>query len=87
MDLGDSELKAKLLEKLARRRCWHNRHTSFEDSIKRGFKAKYHKRLKNIAKELVKENILLSWRTGYGKRISLNHERSEEIKRIIGELI
>jgi len=83
MDLSDCELKAAFISKLARRRCWHNKHTSFEDAIKKGFKPKYYHRLKAIAEELIKENLLLSWRTGYGKRVSLNDKRSEVIKRII----
>lgn len=83
MDLNDSELKAALLNKLARRRCWHNKHTSFENTIKKGFKPKYHNKLKKITRELIKENILLNWHTAYGERISLNHKRSQEIKRII----
>lgn len=83
MDLSDTALRAALLAKLARRRCWHNKHSSFEDVVKRGFKPKHHNRLKHIVQELIKENLLLCWHTGYGKRISLNPEKAHEIKTAI----
>ncbi|MDO8627061.1 MAG: hypothetical protein Q7K42_01220 [Candidatus Diapherotrites archaeon] len=81
-----SFIKAKLLFKLSRRRNWGNSHTAFDD-LKKGFKPKDHEFVNKIADELIKENFLLQKPTGYGLHVSLNHEKSKEIKEIIFEFL
>jgi len=79
-------VKARLVFKLARRRNWGNAHTAF-DNLKRGFKPNEHFLVKRAAEELVKENFLLKKPTGYGLHVSLNHEKAQEIKSLIFELL
>jgi len=79
-------IKARLLFKLARRRNRGNSHTAF-DNLKKGFKPKEHKLVKRAAEELIKENLLFKKPTSYGLHVSLNHERAEEIKQTIFELL
>lgn len=79
-------IKAKVLFKLARRRNWGNSHTAF-DNLKKGFKPKDHSLVKAAADELIKKNFLFKKPTGYGLHISLNHEKSKEIKQVIEKLL
>ena len=78
--------KARLLFKLARRRKWGGSHTAF-DNLKKGFKRHEQNLAKKAAEELVKENFLLRKPTGYGLHVSLNHEKAQEIKQKIFELL
>ena len=79
-------IKAKILFKLARRKNWGNSHTAF-DNLKKGFHPKEHGLVQGAAEELIKENLLFKKQTSYGLHVSLNHEKSPEIKQKIFELI
>ncbi|MBN2127381.1 MAG: hypothetical protein JW703_03235 [Candidatus Diapherotrites archaeon] len=79
-------VKARILFKLARRRNWGNSHTAFDD-LKKGFKPRDHNSVKEAAEELIKENYLFKKPTGYGLHVSLNHEKSKEIKEKIIKLL
>jgi hypothetical protein len=81
-----SLVKVKILFKLARRRNWGNSHTAF-DELKKGFKSKDYKLVKKAGEELIKENYLFKKPTSYGLHVSLNHEKSKEIKKKISELL
>lgn len=85
MDYAET-IKAKLLFKLARRRNWGGSHTAF-DNLKRGFHPKDHNAVKAAAEQLIKDGFLLRKPTGYGLHISLNQQKSKEIKQIIYELL
>jgi hypothetical protein len=78
--------KAQILFKLARRKNWGNSHTAF-DNLKKGFKPNDYEVVKKAAEELIKENFLFRKPTGYGLQVSLNHEKAQEIKKIIFELL
>ena len=84
MDHAGELVRAKILFKLARRRNWGNSHTAF-DNLKKGFKPHEHGTVKTVAEALIKENLLLKKPTHYGLHISLNHNKAQEIKRIIRE--
>ncbi len=79
-------IKAKLLFKLARRRNWGGSHTAF-DNLRKGFKPKDHALVKTVAEDLIKENFLFKKPTSYGLHVSLNHEKAQEIKRIISDFL
>lgn len=79
-------VKARLLFKLARRRNWGGSHTAF-DNLKKGFKPREHEFVRKAAGELIKENLIFTKPTGYGLHVSLNHEKAQEIKQKIFELI
>lgn len=79
-------IKAKLLFKLARRRKWGGSHMAF-DNLKNGFKPRDHELVKEAAEDLVKQNLLFRKPTGYGLHVSLNHERAQEIKKIISDFL
>lgn len=79
-------IKAKLLFKLARRRNWGNSHTAF-GNLKKGFKPKDFELVEEAAEALIKENFLFRKPTSYGLHVSLNHNRSQEIKKIIADFL
>jgi hypothetical protein len=79
---SDDELKAMILHKLARRRKWGESHTAFEN-VAKGVPPHLKGRYKDLAVELIKDNIIIRKPTGYGLQISLNVKRSDEIKMMI----
>ena len=78
----EEEMKKALLRKLAKHGYWGGRHTSF-DNLHKGFPKHLTKEVRKIAKELIKENILLPKPTSYGLEVSLNPRMKAEIERII----
>lgn len=77
--VSDDELKASILHRLAKKRKWGESHTAFEN-VAKGVPSHLKGKLKDLAEELIKEGFIIKKPTGYGLQISLNVERSEEIK-------
>ncbi|MBI2079156.1 hypothetical protein HYT84_00195 [Candidatus Micrarchaeota archaeon] len=77
--VASDELKAMILHKLAKKRKWGESHTAFEN-VSKGVPPHLKGKLKDLAEELIKEGFLIPKPTSYGLQISLNIERSDEIK-------
>ncbi len=73
------DIRRSLLRKLVKHGYWGGRHTSF-DNLPKGFPSHLQKDVKKVAKELIKEGILLKKLTSYGLEVSLNPRRNREIK-------
>ena len=71
-----------LLRKLAKHGYWGGRRTSF-DNLPKGFPKHLHEEVKETAKQLIKENLLIGKPTGYGLEVYLNPRMKNEIERII----
>ncbi len=80
--VSNDELKAMILHKLAKKRKWGESHTAFE-TVAKGVPPHLKGKLKGLAEELIKEGFITPKPTGYGRHISLNVGKSEEIKSII----
>ncbi len=78
----DEELLSDIFLNLARINKWGKSHTSF-DNIVKGFPKHIRGEVKKAGKQAMKKGYLLSKPTGYGKEVSLNPERAEEIKELI----
>lgn len=81
--LSDDEIKASILFKLHKRGNWGGSHTSF-DNLKKGFKdaelGKHGaKRVDKLAKELIRQGLIIPKPTHYGLQVSLNPKQSEMI--------
>ena len=74
----DEEIKGKILHKLTRMGKFEHSHTSI-DNMPKGFPMDVRGRVKDMAKELKKEGILLSKRTSYGEEVSINSNKKEKI--------
>ena len=75
---ADEEIKGKILHKLTRLGKFSHSHTSI-DNLPKGFPPEIRKRVKDMARELEKENILFSKPTSYGKQVSVNPSQKEKI--------
>ena len=71
-------MKGKVLHKLTRLGKFSHSHTSI-DNLPKGFSPEIRKQVKEMAKELKKEGILLSKPTHYGEEVSINPEMKEKI--------
>jgi len=79
-------LKATILKKLKRRGKWGHAHTSL-DKLTSGIPKHLRGLAKDVAKELIKEGLLISKPTSYGLEVSLNPRRKAEIDKIIEEYL
>jgi len=78
----DEEIRKSLLRKLVYLRKWGGSHTSF-DNLPKGFPSHLRGEVKDIAKELIKKEFLLSKPTSYGIEVSLNPDKKKEIEELI----
>lgn len=75
-------VKAWILFKLMRHRYWGKKHTSFEN-LPKGRVKHLSSKIKNVGKELIKKELILSKPTHYGLEISLNPKKKKEIEKIV----
>ncbi|HLC67040.1 MAG TPA: hypothetical protein VJK52_05365 [Candidatus Nanoarchaeia archaeon] len=61
-------------------------HTAF-DNLRKGFPKELAGRVKSVAEELIKEQILFTKPTKYGLEISINPERSDRIMHYISAFL
>lgn len=80
--MGD-EIERALLRKLAKHGYWAGRHTSF-DNLHKGFPKHLANNVKEVARDLIKRNILIPKPTSYGLHVSLNPRMKDLIEEIIG---
>ena len=83
----EGQIRATILFKLHKRGNWGASHTAF-DNIKKGFNERdFGKRgtkiVDRIAKELVREGLIITKPTHYGMQVSLNPRQSERITAIM----
>jgi len=81
--LSDEQIKAIILFKLHKRGNWGGSHTAF-DNLKKGWKdadlGKHSKkRVEKLAKELVRQGLIIPKPTHYGLQVSLNPRKNESI--------
>ncbi len=80
-ELTDEEIKAHILFKLHWKGYWGGRHTALE-SIKKGIPKHLGGRYMEMARELMKEGLILGKPTAYGLQISLNPKQRDRIVEI-----
>jgi len=77
-EIADEEIKSHILFKLHWKKYWGGRHTALE-SVKKGIPKHLGGRYIDLAKELIKESLIISKPTSYGLQISLNPRFRQEI--------
>ena len=75
------EIVKSLLRKLLYLGKWGGSHTSI-DNLPKGFPKHLRGEIKDIAKELIKKEILISKPTSYGVEVSLNPQKKKEIEEL-----
>ncbi len=87
MEFNDKDkIKATMLYHLRRKKVIGGVHTHF-DTLKRGFPSHFGKEVEKIAKELIKQGLLVIKPTNYGLQVSLNKERVAEIEDFIKKVL
>ncbi len=81
-DLGDDDIVPWILDKLSRHGWWKAKHTSF-DNVPKGAPSHMRDKIKEAAKQLIKDGFINQKPTSYGLEISLNFDRKNEIFQII----
>jgi len=81
---NEENVKKFILKKLFIKGIWGAAHTSF-DNLPKSLPGHLRGLAKKVAKELIKDGLLLQKITSYGLEVSLNPRRAEEIKNIIKE--
>ena len=81
--LSDNQIKATILFKLYKRGNWGGSHTAF-DNLKKGFKEgelgkEGLKKMEKMAKELIRQGLIIPKATHYGLQVSLNPRQNEII--------
>ena len=80
------EIKATILYHLRRKKVIGGVHTPF-DTLKKGFPSHLGKDIDKIAKELVKEGLLITKSASYGLQVSLNKEKIDKIEEFIKRIL
>jgi hypothetical protein len=82
----NDEIKGKILHKMTRMGKFHHSHTSI-DNLPKGFPPEIRGRVKDMAKQLKKEGILLSKPTSYGEEVSINSAYRDKIMHYINKFL
>jgi hypothetical protein len=87
--LTEEQIRATILFKLHKRGNWGASHTAFEN-IKKGFSERDFgkhgtKTADKIARDLIREGLIVAKPTHYGMQISLNPRQNEKIISIMSE--
>ena len=81
MVVEQEEMIRSLLRKLVYLGKWGGNHTSM-DNLPKGFPKHLRGEIKEMAKELIKKEMLISKPTSYGVEISLNPKKKKEIEEL-----
>ena len=81
-DLGDEDIIPWILDKFSRHGWWKAKHTSF-DNIPKGTPPHMRDKIKEVAKQLIKDGFINQKPTSYGLEVNLNFDRKDEIFQII----
>lgn len=74
----NGQIKGKILHKLTRKGKFEHSHTAF-DNLQKSFPSDLKGKAKDMSNELIKEGILKLKKTSYGKQVSINVEKKNEI--------
>ena len=82
----EDKIKATLLYHLRRKKIIGGVHTHF-DTLKKGFPSHLGKDVDKIAKQLIKEEFIITKPTSYGLQVSLNKLKLKEIEEFILKIL
>ena len=82
----DGQIKGKILHKLIRKGKFEHSHTAIEN-LPKSFPPELKGRAREMSDGLIKENILHSKNTNYGKQVSINLDKKEKVMEYIDEFL
>ena len=80
--MNTNQIKGKILHKLSRKGKFQASHTSI-DNLPKGFPKEMRGIVKEVVKEMKKEQLLLTKPTHYGEEVSINLNKMDEVLRLI----
>jgi len=87
MNIADERvIRAKILHKLMRINKWEHSHTAIEN-LQKSFPKHLRGNVEKIVDELMREGLLHLKPTSYGKHVSLNILKKEEIEKMVSALV
>ncbi len=86
MEFDDDKIKATILYNLRRKKVIGGVHTHF-DTLKRGFPSHLGKDINKIARQLIRQGLILTKPTSYGLQVSLNKNKLKEIEGFIKTIL
>jgi hypothetical protein len=86
MKEDENWIKATILYHLRNKKAIGAKHTHY-DTLRRGFPKHLGKEIEEIAKQLIKEGLLITKPTSYGLQVSLNKDKLVEIEGIINHFL
>ena len=86
MEFNEEKIKATILYHLRRKKVLGGVHTHF-DTLRRGFPSHLGKDIKKIAKDLIKQGLIMKKPTPYGLQVFLNKNRLKEIEEFIFQVL
>ena len=87
MEFNDEDkIRATILYNLRRRKIIGGVHTPL-DTLRRGFPSHLGKDIKKIAKDLIKQGLIITKPTSYGLQVFLNKNRLREIEDFIFKVL
>ncbi len=82
----DAQIKGKMLHKLTRKGKFEHSHTAL-DNLQKSFPSDLKGGAKDMGNELIKEGLLHLKKTNYGKQVSINLGKKEEIMEYIDKFL
>jgi hypothetical protein len=86
MEISEDRIKARLLYHLRRKKVIGNVHTHF-DTLKKGFPSHLGKGVDKVAKQLIRQGLIVTRPTSYGLQVSLNISRIKEIEGFVFKVL
>lgn len=80
------KIKATILYNLRRKKVIGGVHTHF-DTLRKGFPSHLGKDIKKIAKQLIKQGLIITKPAPYGLQVSLNKNKLKEIDEFIKKIL
>ena len=82
----DNQIKGKILHKLTRKGKFEHSHTALENLAK-SFPPEIRGIAKEMSEDLIREGILHLKNTNYGKQVSINLDKKDEVMSYIDEFL
>ena len=82
----EDKIKATILYHLRRKKVIGGVHTHF-DTLKKGFPSHLGKDINKIAKQLIRQELIMTKPTSYGLQVFLNKNRLKEIEEFIKRIL
>lgn len=86
MSIAEETIRAKVLHKLMRIGKWEHSHTAVEN-LRKSFPKHMRGSVEEVVDALIREGLLHVKPTSYGRHVSLNIKRKDDIEKMVSSLV